>query len=50
VTGTNLFCITKYSGFDPEVDSRRATPLTPGVDYSAYPKSIGVVGGINITF
>ena len=50
VTGTNLFCLTKYSGFDPEVDSRRATPLTPGVDYSAYPKSIGVVGGINITF
>ncbi len=50
VTGTNLFCLTKYSGFDPEVDSRRSTPLTPGVDYSAYPKSIGVVGGINITF
>ena len=50
VTGTNLFCLTGYSGFDPEVDSRRATPLTPGVDYSAYPKSIGVVGGINITF
>ena len=24
--------------------------LTPGVDYSAYPKSIGVVGGLNITF
>ena len=50
VTGTNLFCLTKYSGFDPEVDSRRSTPLTPGVDYSAYPKSIGVVGGVNITF
>ena len=50
VTGTNLFCLTAYSGFDPEVDSRRATPLTPGVDYSAYPKSIGVVGGLNITF
>ena len=50
VTGTNLFCLTAYSGFDPEVDTRRATPLTPGVDYSAYPKSIGVVGGLNITF
>ena len=34
-TGTNLFCLTKYSGYDPEVDTRRATPLTPGVDYSA---------------
>ncbi|MGM9792079.1 MAG: SusC/RagA family TonB-linked outer membrane protein [Candidatus Cryptobacteroides sp.] len=49
-TGSNLFCWTNYSGYDPEVDTRRATPLTPGVDYSAYPKSIGVVGGINITF
>ncbi len=50
VTGTNLFCLTKYSGYDPEVDTRRATPLTPGVDYSAYPKSIGCVAGVNITF
>ena len=50
VTGTNLFCLTKYSGYDPEVDTRRATPLTPGVDYSAYPKSTGFVAGINLTF
>ena len=50
VTGTNLFCVTKYSGYDPEVDTRRATPLTPGVDYSAYPKSIGFVAGVNLTF
>lgn len=50
VTGSNLFCWTRYSGYDPEVDTRRATPLTPGVDYSAYPKSIGVVFGINLTF
>ena len=49
-TGTNLFCLTKYTGYDPEVDTRRATPLTPGVDYSAYPKSIGFVAGINLTF
>ncbi|MBQ7772366.1 MAG: TonB-dependent receptor [Bacteroidales bacterium] len=49
-TGTNLFCLTNYSGYDPEVDSRRASPLTPGVDYSAYPKSIGVVFGVNLTF
>ena len=49
-TGTNLFCLTNYSGYDPEVDTRRSTPLTPGVDYSAYPKSIGCVFGINLTF
>ena len=50
VTGTNLLCLTKYSGYDPEVDTRRSTPLTPGVDYSAYPKSIGFVAGVNLTF
>ena len=49
-TGTNLMCLTNYSGYDPEVDTRRATPLTPGVDYSAYPKSIGFVAGLNLTF
>ena len=50
VTGTNLFCLTNYSGYDPEVNTRRTTPLTPGVDYSAYPKSRGFVAGINLTF
>lgn len=49
-TGTNLFCLTNYSGYDPEVDTRRSTPLTPGVDYSAYPKSIGFVCGLNLNF
>ena len=38
------------NGYDPEVDTRRKTPLTPGVDYSAYPKSRGVVFGLNLTF
>ena len=50
VTGSNLFCLTSYSGFDPEVDSRRSTPLTPGCDFSAYPKSIGCVVGVNVGF
>ena len=49
-TGTNLFCWTPYSGFDPEVDTRRATPMTPNVDYSAYPKSRSWVFGANISF
>ena len=50
VSGTNLFCLTNYSGYDPEVDCRRSTPLTPGCDFSAYPKSIGGVVGINVGF
>jgi len=50
VTGYNLFCLTNYSGFDPEVSTRNKTALTPGVDYSAYPKSRQYVIGANLTF
>lgn len=49
-TGTNLFCWTPYTGADPEVDTRRSTPMTPNVDYSGYPKSRAWVFGINISF
>ena len=49
-TAYNLFCITNYSGFDPEVSTMRRTNLTPGVDYSAYPKSRQWVIGVNINF
>ena len=51
VQGTNLFCATKYSGLDPEVDTRSSkNPLTPGVDFSAYPKSRGINVGLNVQF
>ncbi len=50
VTGTNLWLLTGYSGFDPEVDTRRSTPLTPGVDYSPYPKTQGLIFGLNLNF
>jgi hypothetical protein len=50
VSGYNVFLWTKYTGFDPEVSTRRRTPLTPGVDYSAYPRSRSVVFGINLSF
>ena len=46
----NVFCITNYSGSDPEVSSIRKTNLTPGVDYSAYPKSRQFVIGMNVNF
>ena len=49
-TVNNLAVITSYTGYDPEVNTRRDTPLTPGVDYSAYPRSRGYVCGINLNF
>ncbi len=51
VQGTNLFCATKYSGADPEVDTRsKKNPMAMGVDFSAYPKSRGFNVGLNLSF
>lgn len=50
ITGYNVFCLTSYSGYDPEVSTIRKTNLTPGVDYSAYPKSRQFVVGVNLNF
>ena len=51
VTGNNLAIITKYSGYDPEVNVMGSkSPLTPGLDYSAYPKSRTILFGLNVTF
>ncbi len=50
-TGSNLFCATKYSGADPEVDTRsKINPLATGVDFSAFPKSRAFNFGINLSF
>ena len=48
-TATNLFCITSYSGQDPEV-STHSNNLVMGYDRSAYPKSKSWVLGLNVTF
>lgn len=50
VTFNNLAVITNYSGYDPEVNTRRSTPMTAGVDFSAYPRSSSYIFGINATF
>lgn len=49
-SAANVFVLTKYSGLDPEVSTRRKTPYTPGVDSSPYPKSRQVVFGFNLSF
>ncbi len=47
LTANNLAIITNYSGYDPEVSVRDSNPLTPGLDYSAYPKSRSFIFGVN---
>lgn len=48
VSASNLFIITGYSGYDPEVDIQ--TGLTCGMDYNRYPRSRSFIFGTNITF
>ena len=49
-TGQNLFCVSGYSGYDPEVNSASNTPMTPGLDWGAYPKSRVFTFGIDLQF
>lgn len=49
VSAENIATITGYSGSDPEVSTRNSV-LTPGFDWSAYPRSFNASLGINITF
>lgn len=49
LSADNLFTFTNYSGPDPEV-STRTSVLTPGFDWSAYPRSRGITAGISFTF
>jgi len=49
-TVNNLATISNYSGYDPDVTSRRSDPLTPGVDFAAYPRAKTWLFGVNVTF
>lgn len=50
-SGSNLFVVSKYSGADPEVDTRsKINPLATGVDFSAFPKSRAFNFGLNLSF
>lgn len=49
-TVNNLGTITNYTGYDPDVTARRSDPLTPGVDFAAYPRSRTWVFGVNLNF
>src|SRR5690606_12001733 len=50
VSGVNLYTITDYSGFDPEVNSFGGSNVTIGVDNLVYPVAKSFIGGLQITF
>lgn len=49
VSGQNLFTITDYSGYNPEVNARPSQNLTPGEDYGTYPLARTYMFGLNLT-
>jgi TonB-linked SusC/RagA family outer membrane protein len=53
ISGTNLWTLTNYSGFDPEIDSNAYASkgdILKGYDYGGYPTAKTYTVGINLSF
>ncbi|PIB36223.1 hypothetical protein BFP72_12890 [Reichenbachiella sp. 5M10] len=52
VTGQNLFVLTDYTGYDPEVNTNKAINGIPsaGIDYTSYPRPRIYLIGFNVNF
>ena len=50
IAAQNVYTWTNYTGYDPDVSVGRYGALTPRLDYSAYPQSLTISGGIELTF
>ncbi len=49
-TAQNLYTFTKYTGFDPEVNSFGASNLSLNTDYNAYPNVRTFIVGLKVGF
>lgn len=49
-TAQNLLTLTKYKGFDPEVNQFGNNATVQGVDYGTYPQSKSYIFGLNVEF
>ncbi|MEG0700620.1 MAG: hypothetical protein RR442_03705 [Muribaculaceae bacterium] len=52
VTGNNLFVISGYSGYDPEVNASRTSNGVPslGIGWTSYPQSRSFSFGVSVDF
>lgn len=50
ISGNNLFCISNYKGWDPEVNSFTFDPLRVGIDWSSFPNYRSYTVGIGLSF
>lgn len=49
-TAQNLFTITRYTGFDPEVNQYGGSAVLQGIDWGTYPHSKSYTLGLNVEF
>ena len=49
-SGNNLFVLTKYTGYDPEVNTYAGSNTVIGVDNLVYPPARSWLGGLQVTF
>jgi hypothetical protein len=49
VTGQNLFILTHYGGYTPEVNQQGTSSTALGIDYGTYPESRIYTVGANVT-
>ena len=50
VTGENLFTVTGYKGFDPEVNYAGGSNTVQGIDFGTYPQTRNLIFGLNVSF
>jgi TonB-linked SusC/RagA family outer membrane protein len=50
LSGTNLLTLTKYSGFDPEVNQFGENGKVQGIDWGTYPQTRSLMIGLNVEF
>jgi TonB-linked SusC/RagA family outer membrane protein len=50
VSANNLFTVTKYSGYDPEVNTYAGSNTVLGVDNIVYPQAKSFLAGLQVTF
>ena len=50
VSAQNLVTWTKYTGYDPEVNSFEQNNTAQGIDYGAYPNYKTYLLGLSVTF
>lgn len=50
LAGQNLFTITKYTGYNPEVNQQGQSNINQGVDMGSYPLAKTYMMGVNLSF